>query len=97
MSPLLGCSKFLRAFMTREWARRCRVLPLTVLHRLDGLVRCPDRVCEKRVVDERSRISIAPFRVLWPSSRIFRDRDLETLLKQFAQMRFDAHVGEHSA
>jgi hypothetical protein len=57
----------------------------TLFHRFDGLVRYPDRVRQKRVVNERSRISIAPFRVLWPSRRIFHDCDLETLLKQFAQ------------
>ena len=68
-----------------------------MLHRLDGFVRGQDRVREKRVVNERRRITIAPFRVLWPSRRIFHDCDLETLLKQFAQVRFDAHVGEHSA
>jgi hypothetical protein len=28
--------------------------------------------------------------------RILRNRHLETLLEQFAQVRFDAHVGRHS-
>jgi hypothetical protein len=68
-----------------------------LLHRLYGFVRCPDRVCEKRVIDERRRIVIAPIRVPWRGRRIFDDGDLETLLEQFAQVRFDAHIGEHSA
>jgi hypothetical protein len=45
---------------------------------------------QKRVANERRRISIAPFRVLWPSRRIFHDCDLETLLKQFAQVMLSA-------
>ena len=59
-------------------------LPTTLFHRFDGFVRYPDRVCQKRVVNERCRVTIAPFRVLWPSRSIFYDCDLETLLKQFA-------------
>jgi len=68
-----------------------------MLHRLDGLVRCQDRVREKREVDERRLIAVAPLGVLWRGRRVFRDSHLETLLQQFAQVRFDAHVGQHSA
>ena len=45
-----------------------------MLHRFDGFVRCQDRVCEKRVIDERRRIAVAPFGMLWPSRRIFYDQ-----------------------
>jgi dipeptidyl aminopeptidase/acylaminoacyl peptidase len=31
---------------------------LTVLYRFDGFVRGQDRVCEKRVIDERRRIAV---------------------------------------
>jgi hypothetical protein len=50
-------------------------------------------VREKGVVYERRLIAVAPFGVLWRSRRIFRDGYFETLLEQFAQVRFDAHVG----
>jgi hypothetical protein len=86
------CSKFSDAFRTRE-----RMLRLTVLYRLDRFIGCQHRVCEKRIVNERRRIAVAPFGVLWRSGRIFRDGHFEPLLEQFAQVRFDAHVGEHSA
>ena len=43
-----------------------------MLYRFDGFVRCQGRVCEKRVIDERRRIAVAPFGMLWPSRRIFR-------------------------
>jgi hypothetical protein len=33
--------------------------------------------------------------MLWRGGCIFDDGNFETLLEQFAQMRFDAHVGEH--
>src|SRR5262245_42296389 len=72
------------------------LLRLPLLHRLDGFVCSPDRVGEKRVVNECRLIAVAPLRMLWRSRRIFRDRHLEPLLEQFAQMRFDAHIGEHS-
>src|SRR5215510_920422 len=54
-------------------------------------------MCEKGVVNERRLVAVAPFGVLWRSCRIFREGYLETLLEQFAQVRFDAHVGQHSA
>ena len=73
------------------------MLRLTVLYRLDRFIGCPDRVGEKRIVNERRRIAVAPLGVLWRSRRIFCDGHFETLLEQFAQVRFDAHVGEHSA
>ena len=72
-------------------------MPDTVTHRRDGLVRRPDRVCEKRVVDERRGIPVAPFRMLGRSRRIFDDCYLESLLDQLAQVRFDTHVRQHSA
>ena len=52
---------------------------------------------EKRVINERRRIAITPFRVFWPRRSVFHDGYLESLLQQFPQMRFDAHVGQHSA
>ena len=58
------------------------MLRLTVLHRLDGLVRCQDRVGEKGVVYERRLIAVSPFGVLWRSRRILRDGYFETLLPQ---------------
>src|SRR5258707_10664164 len=64
-----------------------------VLHRLDGFGGGPDRVREVCVVDERGSITVAPFGMLWRGRRIFHNRHLETLLQQFAQVRFDAHVG----
>src|SRR5271165_2385369 len=70
---------------------------LTTLHHLDRFVRCQDRVCEKRIVNERRRIAITPFRVFWPRSSVFCDGYLEALFQQFPQMRFDAHVGQHTA
>ena len=85
-------SKFSDAFRTPE-----RMLRLTVLYRLDRFIGCQHRVCEKRIVNERRRIAVAPLGVLWRSGRIFRDGHFEPLLEQFAQVRFDAHVGEHSA
>ena len=54
-------------------------------------------MCEKREINEGSGIAVAPFGMLRPSGRIFGDGDLEPLLEQFAQVRFDAHIGEHSA
>ena len=72
-------------------------LLLSVLHRLYGFLGCQYSVCEKSEIDERRRIAIAPFGVLWSRRSIFCDGYLETWLEQFAQMRFDAHVGEHTA
>ena len=72
-------------------------LLLTALHRLYGFLGCQYSVCEKSEIDKRRRIAVAPFGVLWPSRRIFCDGYLEALLEQFAQVRFDAHVGEHTA
>src|SRR5271166_2860006 len=84
---------------------RCIILPvrnlcwalLTVFHRLDDFVGRPHRMREKSIVDERRRITIAPFGMLGPRSRVFRYCYFESLFQQFAQVRFDAHVGEHAA
>src|ERR1700730_3010035 len=69
----------------------------TLFHCLDDFVRRQNRMCQKRVIDQGRRITVAPYGMLWPGRRIFYHSDLETLLQQFAQVRFDAHVGEHSA
>jgi hypothetical protein len=61
-------------------------LTLTLLHRLDGCGGRQKRMCEKRKINQRCRIAIAPLRVLRRGGRIFRDGSLETLLPQFAQV-----------
>jgi hypothetical protein len=71
-------------------------LLLSVFHRLYGFLGCQDRVCEKSEIDKGGRIAIAPFGVLWSRRRIFCDGYLEPC-EQLAQMRFDAHIGEHAA
>ena len=76
---------------------------LWVEHRLSlpqshhNLVCRQNRVCEKRKVDERRRIAVAPFGVSRAGGRVLRDGDLETLLEQIAQVRFDTHVCQHPA
>src|SRR6516225_9370263 len=73
------------------------VSTLPTLHRTHGLIRCQHRMCEKRVINERRRIAIAPFRVLGCRRSVFYDGYLETLFQQLSQMGFDTHVGQHSA
>lgn len=68
---------------------------MIVLDRFDGFVRCEYRVCEKSVINERRRVAVAPFGMLWRGGCIFDYGYFEALLEQFPQMRFDAHVGEH--
>src|SRR5882762_7192075 len=72
-------------------------LLLTALHRLYGFLGRQYSVCERSEIDKGGRIAIAPFVVLWSRRRIFCDGYLEALLEQLAQVRFDAHVGEHTA
>ena len=54
------------------------------LHRIDGVIRCQDCVCEERVIDECSRIAIAPFRVLGCRRCVFHYGHLEPLLQQLS-------------
>jgi hypothetical protein len=72
-------------------------LALTTRHRLDSFVRGPDRVGKKRVINERRRIAVAPFGVFWRRRSVLRDGHFEPLLEQCAQVRFDAHIGQHAA
>src|SRR5262249_8887425 len=65
------------------------------IHRADDVVRSDYRVREKSEVDERRGVSVAPLGVPRASRGILRDDDLETLLEQVAQVRFDADVGQH--
>src|SRR5262249_33812812 len=76
---------------------RCGCLSLPTLRRTHGLIRCQHRMCEKRIINERRRIAIAPFRVLGCRRSVFHDCYLETLFQQLSQMGFDTHVGQHSA
>ena len=57
----------------------------------------PNRMREKRKVDQRGGVAVVPFGMLRCGGHIFRDGYLETMLDQFGQLRFDAHVGEHPA
>jgi hypothetical protein len=50
-----------------------------VLHRLYGFLGRQYGVCEKSEIDQRSRIAIAPFGVLWSRRRIFCDGYLESM------------------
>src|SRR5581483_7663199 len=66
-------------------------------HGVDRLVGGQHGVCEKREVDERRCVSVTPFGMARRCSRVFCNDDFETLLEQFAQMRFDTHVRQHPA
>src|SRR5689334_449941 len=66
-----------------------------LLHSFHHVVRCQHRVCEKREVNERRRVTVAPLGMPWGSRRVLRNSDLETLLQQIAQVRFDADVRQH--
>src|SRR5262249_21522620 len=46
-------------------------------------------------IDERRGVSVAPLGVPRARRGIPRDGDLETMLEQVAQVRFDADVGQH--
>jgi len=73
-----------------KWAADAwtRTLRLPVFYGFDRVVRRQDRMREKRVINERRLIAVAPFGVPGRSGRIFRDGYLEPLFKQFAQVRF---------
>src|SRR4030095_2666282 len=70
---------------------------LALLHCVYNVDSTQNSVCEKCIVNESRRVGITPFRVLWGCRRIFHDGYFKTLLQQFTQMRFDTHVGQHSA
>src|SRR5258708_22086863 len=61
----------------------------------DGLVGCPKAVRHVSKVDQCRKISVS-FRNLWGSYSITHHGNLETQLKKFPQMRFNAHVGKHA-
>src|ERR1700722_14181827 len=69
---------------------------LAALHRLHCFVSCQNGMGEKGIVDECRRVAVSPLRVLRRRSCVFHDCNLEPLLEQFPQMRFDAHVGQHA-
>jgi hypothetical protein len=52
---------------------------------------------EKLVVDHCCLVAIAPYRMSRPGCRVFDHANLETLFKEFAQMRLDTHIGKHAA
>ena len=52
---------------------------------------------EKAKVDERGLVPVAPLGMSGASRGVFHDADLKTLLKQIAQVRFDADVSQHPA
>ena len=86
MRPMDGQSSGERHFLRFV---RLRLL----LHGFDGLVGCPDGVGEEGVVDEGGGIAVTPLGVFWAGGCVFDDSDLETLLEQVSQVRFDADVG----
>src|SRR6516162_2172522 len=52
---------------------------------------------EKLIIDHGGLISVAPDRMPWPGGRVLDHGDLEALLNELAQMRLDAHIGQHAA
>jgi hypothetical protein len=68
-----------------------------LFHRFHHVVRCQHRVCEKREVDERCRVTVAPLGMARGGSRILYNGNFETLLEQITQVRFDTHVRQHTA
>src|SRR5690242_7421740 len=54
-------------------------------------------MCEKREVDERRRVAVAPLRMSRRRRRVFCDGYFEALLEQIAEVRFDTHVRQHAA
>src|SRR5262245_57810468 len=68
----------------------------SVLHHcVCNVVSTQNSVCEECIVNERGRVAVAPFRMLWGCSRL--SRRLPRNLALAAQMRFNAHVCQHSA
>ena len=79
-----------RIFLRQAFISLIMTLGLSELYeprsnRLDGFVRRPNCMREKRKVDQRGSVAVAPFGMLGCGGRIFRDCYLETLLDQFAR------------
>ena len=53
-------------------------------------------MCEKRIVNHRGLVAIAPNRVAGSRGRIGDNENFKSLLEQVAQMGFYAHIGEHA-
>src|SRR5215469_12317608 len=66
------------------------------LHRLDCLVGRPHRVRQKLEVDERGGVSVPPLGMPRGRGRVLRNHGFKPLLQQITEVRFDAHVRQHS-
>src|SRR5215831_8327662 len=66
-------------------------------HRRDRFISRQHRMGQKAVVDDRRLVAIALYWMPRSGDGILHHGNLETLLKELAQMRLDAYVRQHAA